>query len=171
MRRLLLAVAAVLMLSGCNTYYQSVYQKITVRTPGVDNGNCDIYTDTNRYTVITPGIVVVERAGLPMTVVCKKTGYYTASVIVKAKIYAPASLLNAFNGYVPGMAYDIASNSVYNYPDPIIVTLLPEPPQVAPQEPEPFVVQKKAEDIKPAPPPSAPPAAAADKSLSKSGQK
>jgi hypothetical protein len=171
MRLSLFAVAAVLMLSGCNTYYQGTYQKVMVRTPGVDNATCDLYTGDNQYTVMTPRLVDIERTKQPLTVVCSKPGYYGGSVIVKPKVYAPKSALNVFNGWLPGMAYDVASGSVYSYPDTIIVTLLPLPAQELPPAPEPYVTQKKPEDVKPAPPASAPPASAADKSLSKSGQK
>lgn len=171
MRLSLLAVAAVLTLSGCNTYYQGNYEKILVRTPGVDNADCDLYTDDNMYTVMTSRQVVVERTKQPLTVACSKSGYYPASVVVKPKVHAPESALNVLNGWVPGMAVDIASGSIYDYPQTIIVTLLPMPPQQLPPEPTPDVVQKKPEDLKPAPPPSAPPPSAADESMSKSGQK
>jgi hypothetical protein len=171
MRLSLLAVVAVLVLSGCNTYYQHVYEKIMVRTPGVDNANCDIYTDDNRYSVITPNLVLIERRDEPLKVICKKTGYYPASVIVKSRRYTPKAGMNAVNGYLPGVLYDTASNSIYDYPDLIIVTLLPLPPEKTETGPEPYVIQKKLEDVKPAPPPSAPPPSAADKSLSTSGKK
>ncbi len=171
MRLSLFAVAAVLVLSGCNTYYQHVYEKIMVRTPGVNNADCDIYTDDNRYGVITPNLVMVERRDKPLTVICKKTGYYPASVIVKSRRYTPEAGMNVVNGYFPGVLYDAASNSIYDYPDTIIVTLLPMPSEKTEAEPEPNVLQKKQEDVKPAPPPSAPPPAAADKSLSTSGKK
>jgi hypothetical protein len=171
MRLSLLAVAAVLMLSGCNTYYQGTYEKILVRTPGVDNALCDLYTDNNRYTVMTARQVIVERTKQPLTVACSKTGYYPASVVVKPRVYDPKAPLNVLNGWVPGMAYDLASGSIYEYPETIIVTLLPMPPQELPPEPEPYALQLKPETVKPAPPPSAPPPSAADKSMSKSGQK
>ena len=177
MRFSLFAVTAVLMLSGCNTYYQSTFEKIMVRTPGVEEANCTLTTETplhteqNEYNVMTPRLVVVERSRQPLTVICEKTGYYTASVIVKPKTRATAASLNVFNGFVPGMAYDVASNSIYDYPDTIIVTLLPLPPEKPEPQPAPYTLQKKAEDVKPEPSPSAPPAAAADKSLSQSLKK
>jgi hypothetical protein len=171
MRLSLLAVIAVLVLSGCNTYRQNTYEKVMVRTPGVDNANCDIYTDNNRYSAMTPELVVIERTDLPLTVICKKTGYYTASVIVKPELYAPGMPLNLANGVLPGAIFDVATNSIYNYPSTIIVTLLPMPPQELPPLPAPYVLPKKPESVIPAPISSAPPPAAADKSLSKSGQK
>ena len=171
MRLLLFAVTAALMLSGCNTYFENGYQKIVILTPGVDNAECDLYTDTNRYSAMTPRLVLVERSNLPLTVICKKTGYYTASTRVKSKVYAPAMPLNVLNGLLPGATYDVASNSIYNYPDTIIVTLLPMPPVKDDPQPAPYVLQKRPEEVKPAPVTSAPPAAAADEYLDESGKK
>ena len=171
MRLSLFAVTAILMLSGCNTIYENAYQKITVRTPGVENADCDLTTAKNRYFVMSPRVVVVERSNLPLTVICEKTGYYTASAVVKSKVHANAAVMNVFNGFVPGMVYDVATDSIYDYPSTIIVTLLPLPPEAAAPEPEPYVLQRKPEEVKPAPVESAPPAAAADKSMSKSLKK
>jgi len=168
MRFSLLAVVAVLVLSGCNTYHEGVYQKIMVRTPGVDNANCDLYTDTNRYAVMTSRQVVVERSDLPITVICRKTGYYAASVIVDPKTYDPYEKENIANGYV-GVAIDKVSNSIYQYPDTITVILLPMPPQQLPQE-QPYITKKKSEPVKKAHKDAAS-AAAADKALSESGKK
>jgi len=171
MRLSLLAIIAVLVVSGCTTERQNTYEKVMVRTPGVDNASCDLYTDTNQYTVMTPRLVVIERSNLPLTVVCNKSGYYTASVIVKPEVHTPGMPLNLLNGFVPGALTDVASNSIYDYPSTIIVTLLPMPPQELPPEPADYVTPLKPEPVKPAPVATAPPPSAADESLSKSGRK
>src|SRR4051812_13298030 len=171
MRLSIFAVAALLLLSGCNTWLEKTYQKITVRTPGVENANCTLYTEKLKYVVFSSYQVYVERSPLPITIECEKAGYYTASAFVKPVISDPGASLNVVNGFLPGMLYDVADNSVYAYPDTIIVMLLPKPPQELPQEPAPFVVEKKSEPVKPMPLTSAPPAEAADKSLSASGKK
>jgi hypothetical protein len=168
MRLSLLAVAAVFILSGCNTLYQNGYEKIMVRTPGVDNAYCDLYTDTNQYEVMTSRQVMVERSSLPLTFICKKTGYYTASVIVDPEVHAPAMAANALNGFVPGAAYDVASNSIYAYPDTVTLILLPMPPQQLPPVPAPYVTQLKPEPVKPVHKAAS---TAADKSMSDSGKK
>ena len=171
MRLSLLALVAVLALTGCNTARQGTYEKITVRTPGVDNAYCDLYTDNNRYRVMTSRQVLVERSDQPITVICKKTGYYTASVIVDPELSAPGLPMNLATGLVPGTLYDIASNSIYNYPDTVTVILLPMPPQELPPEPASTLMLKTPEPVKPAPVSTAPPPEAADKSMSKSLRK
>lgn len=170
MRFSLVAVAVVLLLSSCNTFYQNGYEKILVRTPDTLNANCDLYTDSNRYFVLSGRQVVVERSKKPLTVICEKAGYYTASVIVKSKVHAPAAPMNVFNGFAPGMAWDVGTNSIYDYPETVVVTLLPLPPEKY-EEPAPYILQKKPEPVKPAPIASAPPAVQADKAMSTSGKK
>lgn len=164
----LAAVASVLVLAGCNTYYQNSYEKVTVHTPGVDNAQCTLSTEKNKYRVLTPREVVVERSKLPMTVLCEKAGYVPASVVVPAKIYNRAGILNTFNGVFPGFTYDVASDSIYNYPDDITVVL--KSGNVVPLEPLP---QPEAAPLKEAPVQPAAPVEkeTADKTMSKSLRK
>lgn len=163
--------AAILLLAGCNTYVQKTHQRVTVRTPGIENAHCTLTTKTNRYDVMTPREAVVERSQQPLTVVCEKTGYDPASVIVKPRIYTPGAPANVFNGIVPGVVYDIASDSVYDYPG-LILVMMNRTPQDAPGVEHPYVLPKKPAFVKPAPPPTAPAdKAAAEKSMSKSLRK
>jgi hypothetical protein len=173
MRLSLLAVIAalapmIISLAGCNTLVQDNYQKIYVRTPGVDNASCDLYTRKNYYAVVTAREVVVERSKLPLTVICDKSGYYKASVIVRSELAMPGMPLNLLNGFVPGASYDVASGSIYNYPDTITVILLPMPPQQLPPEDAPYVLEKKPEPVKAVKPVAS---SAADKTISNSAKK
>lgn len=176
MRRLsLLVIAAALTfagvaLTGCNTMVQDNYQKIYVTTPGVDNASCDMYTRKNFYGVVTPREVLVERSKLPLTVICSKSGYYNASVVVRPKYKAPGMPLNVLNGILPGAGYDIGSGSIYDYPDTITLILLPMPPQQLPQT-EVDVLQKKPEPVKTIKQSSTVPSTAADKTISDSAKK
>ncbi|MBU6475132.1 MAG: hypothetical protein KGL10_02530 [Alphaproteobacteria bacterium] len=172
MRLSYLAVAAVLLLTGCNTYYQNQYQTLLVRTPGVENAYCHMYTQKNQYLVLSTRHIIVDRSRYPLTVLCEKDGYYTASVIVQSHFSAPYAPMNIANGFV-GATYDTLSNSIFAYPDTITLILLPKPPQKLPPEHKPYVVKELEPAPAPAPAPvkSAPPPAAADKSLNKSLQK
>jgi len=168
MRLSLLAVIAAFALAGCNTLVQDNYQKIYVRTPGVDNASCDLYTRSNYYSVMTPREVIIERSKLPLTVICDKSGYYKASVVVHSELAAPGMPLNILNGFVPGASYDVADGSIYNYPDNITVILLPMPAQQLPPEDAPYVLEKKPEPEKPVKPVAS---TAADKTISNSAKK
>lgn len=165
------ALTAVPALTGCNTYFQNSYQKIVVRTPGIENADCTLTTKTNKYYSMTPRAVVVERSLNPLTIVCEKTGYEPASVVVKSHVYAAPATLNFFNGIVPGTAYDVASNSIYEYPELIVINLQPSPDKAEALESA-YTLKKRPEPVKPAPPATAPQdKAAADKTISKSSRK
>ncbi len=169
MRLSYLAIAAVLLLTGCNTYYNKQYQTLLVRTPGVENAYCHLYTKKNQYMVLSTRHVIVDRSPNPLTVLCEKPGYYTASVIVQSHFSAPYAPLNVANGFV-ATSYDVWSHSVYAYPDKITVILLPKPPQNF-SERKPYVLKELQPQVTPAPVKTAPPPAAADKSLDKSLRK
>lgn len=164
----------VLALAGCNTLLHEAPQRITVRTPGVENAQCTLMTDKNQYNVITPRYVLVERSGLPMKVICEKTGYKTGSVMVKPYINGDKTFLNVANGFVPGSLYDLASNSTHEYPS-VIVVKMEQPTRPAPELEKAYTLEEKADLLKAAQPVPVPEPApdkdAADKSMSKSLRK
>lgn len=127
MKRLFLA-AAVLLLAGCNTYYNGTYQKITVYTGGVENVDCKVETDKNRYRVLAPGELMVERTEMPLTFRCEKTHYLKTEKLVKSKIeLSKKADYNALNGFLPGLAYDAMTDSIYAYPDSVMIAMTPDP--------------------------------------------
>lgn len=130
MRRLSLVIISVFVLSGCNTFFQGSSQKIVINTPGVKDAECFLQTEKNKYRVLTPRSVIVERSRFPMTVTCEKANYFTGVVDVKPEMVVNPSALNFYKSFIPGTAYDIASNSIYSYPDKITVTMKVKPAEV-----------------------------------------
>ena len=120
-------------------------------TPGVANADCILETETNKYRVLTPNMVLIERSRKPLTVTCEKVGYYMGTTAVQSRIYMAAAELNLFNGIVPGMAYDIASNSIYAYPDIVIINMVRDDAQLVPLPPqqEMHVLSRKKEIVTP----------------------
>lgn len=125
MRKLWVPVIAVALLVGCNTMIKKTYQKITVHTPGAENVECKVETTKNKWRLIAPGEVLVDRSRLPLRFTCEKANYETAVLSVESHIDMTASQLNLFNGVVPGTSYDVASNSVYDYPETIVLEMKP----------------------------------------------
>ena len=130
MRRLLLVIISVFALSGCNTFFQGSFQKIFIDTPGVEKADCLLQTEKNKYRVLTSNFVLVERSHFPMTVTCEKANYFTSVVEVKPKMVVNPNALNFYKSFIPGTAYDIASNSIYSYPDIVTVTMKAQPVEV-----------------------------------------
>ncbi len=121
--RILMVSVVALALAGCNSMIQKTYQKINVVTPGVTGAECILETGKNRYRVITPNDVLVERSFRQITMTCEKGHYYPATVLVDSKIRAGHTVWNVLNGIVPGTAWDIADNSIYDYPAQVEVTM------------------------------------------------
>ena len=130
MRHSLLAVLAVVVLTGCNTMVNQTYQKIAIHTPGLENVDCILETDVNKYRILAPGTVNVERSFRPLTVTCEKAGYVTNATILDSRYRMVPSQLNILNGVLPGMAYDFASNSVYGYPEIVVVNMVRDDAQL-----------------------------------------
>lgn len=131
MRRIILALIAVSVLSGCNTLAQRSYQKVRVETPGVRGADCTLNTKETKYRVITPDTVLVERSPYTMTVTCEKGNHFTAVTTVEPKTHAMNGMQNVFNGFIPGMTYDIATRSIYDYPKLIIIPMQIDPEAMA----------------------------------------
>ncbi|MBI3440483.1 MAG: hypothetical protein HY052_01545 [Proteobacteria bacterium] len=130
MRRLLLLIPVVLTLASCNTMSNKTYQKISIHTPGVENVECILETSVNKYLVLTPGVVDVDRASDPLTVTCQKAQYLKTVEVLESKLRMVPSQLDVFNGIIPGLSYDIASNSIYAYPETVVINMVPDPNRV-----------------------------------------
>lgn len=151
MRRSLIIILAVMVLTGCNTMVNKTYQKIAVHTPGVENIDCIIESETNKYRLLAPGTVNVERSASPLTMTCQKVGYVTTSMTLLAKYRMVPAQLNVFNGIAPGLAYDFASRSVYAYPETVVMNMERDPSKLIPLEPRSVhVLPLKKEIVTPA---------------------
>lgn len=120
-----LALSLVL-LTGCNTLTEKSYQKVRVETPGVSAADCRLETSKQHQRAITPSAVIIERSPYTMTVTCQKALYFDQVVKIEPTIGAWNSALNVVNGVIPGVTWDIASRSVYTYPDLISVEMVPD---------------------------------------------
>ena len=131
MRRIILALLTVSVLAGCNTLAQRSYQKVRVETPGVRGADCTLNTKSAKYRLITPDTVLVERSPFTMTVTCEKGNHFTAVTTVEPKTHAMNGMQNVLNGFIPGMAYDIATRSIYDYPKLVIIPMQIDPEAMA----------------------------------------
>lgn len=147
MQRFFLIVPVILALGACSNYYNKNYQKISVHTPGIENVQCILETPVNKYIVLTPGVVNVNRSDETLTLTCEKATYLKQVQTVESKIRMVPSQLDVFTGIVPGLVYDIASDSIYAYPDKIVVNMRPDPNRVELEPKEVRVLQLKKRPV------------------------
>ncbi len=149
MRHSFAALAALVVLAGCSTMFHKSYQEITVDTPGVSGVDCILETQKNKYHVVTPAAITVERSHYNMKVTCEKAYYKNTTIDKVRPLLIPiVSVFNVANGVVPGTAYDAATGSMWHYPDPLLIDMEPDLEAIAERQKsmsKPVPVAKKKE--------------------------
>ena len=124
-----LAIISTILLitSGCATITSGTSQSVTVVTEKEVNGaRCEL-TDSKGgkwYVPETPGTATVRKGDGPMTVVCKKDGYKTATLMVDESL-AGATFGNIILGGGIGILVDSMSGAAQKYPDQFIIWMEP----------------------------------------------
>lgn len=118
------ALAVVAALSGCATMIDRTTQWVEVYTPGVDQADCSLDTPEQRYRLLSPNKVRVERSRFDIVVTCEKSGYETAVRTLPSTL-TPSVFLNVFNGIIPGTSYDMVSEAIYRYPTEVEIEMTP----------------------------------------------
>ena len=114
-------------LSACSTLTTGTEQTLLVYTPKVVGAKCTLTDSTAKSWALShsPGSVMVAKGDGPMTVVCSKAGYKTATLTVD-ETFAGATLGNIILGGGIGILIDAASGAAQQYPDDITVWMQPE---------------------------------------------
>lgn len=120
MKRILALSLFVGLLAGCATMIEGQTQPITILTPGAEGAECYLYNEDMRYKVRAGQKDEVMKSNHDLTVECLAPGNRQRTVIVKSQL-EPATLLNATNAVVPGVAYDHFSRGMYAYPETVTV--------------------------------------------------
>jgi hypothetical protein len=126
-----LLLGALASLSSCAYTLDKQIQDITVVTPGAEDAVCYMYVDGLRYKFFPPQTMNITKSRQDLVVDCLAPQNRRRKVIIEPTLsdHAP---LNVVNGVVPGAAWDIASNSMFTYPDVVTVDFtsaqpMPEP--------------------------------------------
>ncbi len=128
----ILALGSILVLASCAYAFDREQQEVTFLTPGAEDAVCYVYIEKLRYRVRPPQSLIISNARGDLTVDCLAPGGRRRKVVIESRI-APHAPLNAANGVVPGVAWDLASEALFEYPDIITVdftsaAIVPEPP-------------------------------------------
>ncbi len=121
-------VAAAAALSGCATMFDHTTQLVEVYTPGVEQVDCILDTPEQRYRLLTPNKVRVEKSRFDIVVTCSKLGYEDAIRTLRPTLTG-STFWNVFNGVIPGTSYDMMSHAVYTYPTKVEIEMVALAPQ------------------------------------------
>lgn len=101
-----------------------------IDTPGVIGVDCELETPGAKYHVLAPATVQIDRSLDSLQVKCKKAQYFTTNLSIPSKMYIRHTVLNAANGIIPGVAYDVGNHALYEYPHVITVQMELDPDAV-----------------------------------------
>lgn len=123
--RTIIAITALIMISGCSSIISGTDQTLTINTnPAgakcVLNRNGQVIGQVES----TPGGIVVERTKHDINVVCSKAGYQDATYYNKSGVEG-ATFGNIILGGGVGWAIDSASGADNHYTDIMNITLVP----------------------------------------------
>jgi hypothetical protein len=126
--KILLAIAACVLLGACSTIIEGRSQQVMVNSnpPGAD---CGLYRQNIRIATVqnAPGSALIEKTKYDIWVACVKQGYQMATFYNHSGA-AGATFGNIILGGGIGWAIDSATGSDNKYESPVNITLVPNMP-------------------------------------------
>ena len=121
-------VIALILFTGCATITSGTSQSVNIVTEkNVQNATCEL-TDKKGgkwWIPSTPGSASVRKGDGPLSIICKKDGYKTTTLLIDETL-VPATFGNIILGGGIGILVDAASGAAQQYPEQIIVWMEPE---------------------------------------------
>lgn len=131
MFRNIIALCSVLILTACSTMIKGETQEIYVDTPGAEKSYCILKNKDNHLKLWAPDTVVVVNSSEDLHIKCKATGNRERNLTIPS-IPSQSFFLNAANGVVPGMIWDLNSGAIYGYPRKVSVDFVGIDPKSMP---------------------------------------
>ncbi|MBL8416161.1 MAG: hypothetical protein JNM42_17160 [Propionivibrio sp.] len=122
----LVIVVATTLATGCATVTKGTTQPVTLHTDP-DGATCDVTRELKNVASLsaTPGQVLVDKAWGSIDVSCRKSGHQPTEVRVDSEVQG-WTFGNILIGGIIGFAVDAASGAMRQYPQFIMLTLVPE---------------------------------------------
>jgi hypothetical protein len=135
-------LSAVLVLSACANINGGQIQNVTVKTPGAQQAVCFLMVDRVRHKVSPPQTISIPKSKNPLIVDCRAPGNRQQKQVIKPSI-ENSTFGNVATGVVPGLAWDYFSESMFKFPDIIVVdfTAMPTKPEKLPAQNAPDIKQ------------------------------
>lgn len=155
MRKTLLSLSTIAVISGCSYATDTSVQDITIHTPGAEDAVCMLYIDKIKYRVHPPQTTSIFNTKKDLVIDCMAPGNRRKEVVIPATISdkAVGNIATAGIGY----AWDYASGALYNYPKVVEVSFVGVPigPAFIPAQNNPDIRQPEdylLEEFKPSQP-------------------
>lgn len=113
-------------LSGCATVIQGTSQGIAITSLPAAGANCVLSGREGNWSVITPGVVRVEKSKEDIAVHCSKSGWQDAAAVIPSN-FQGWTLGNIVLGGLVGVGVDAATGAIHEYPHAFNVQMTPLP--------------------------------------------
>ncbi|WOV90570.1 MAG: hypothetical protein R1F54_08550 [Candidatus Zeuxoniibacter abyssi] len=115
-------VAAAFAVNGCSSFLHGAHEKIEITTSPA-GAYCKMYRDSAGFmkSVVTPGSKYIQRSGEPVTVVCEKDGYETASLVISSE--KRKEMVGNVTTLGVGAVVDAVGGGLYELPDKVEVIM------------------------------------------------
>lgn len=143
MGKMAVAVAALIMLSGCASIMKGSSQSINVTTPPTTGAICTLTSKEGNWQLTSPGTVTVEKSQEDIQARCTKAGWQDASAVIPSN-FQGWTVGNLLLGGVIGLGVDAATGAIHEYPNAFQIPMTPasvgqlppqSPPVAAPPKP------------------------------------
>ena len=125
MKKSLLPVMLVLVLSGCSTITQSDFQVVSI-TASYDgktvDADCSLSNDKGTYTTKTPANVMIRKSAEDLSAVCKKNGLPDGLLVAISRAAGSMWGNIVFGGGI-GAIIDHSRGNGYDYPYQLAVKM------------------------------------------------
>ena len=111
-------------LSGCATIIKGSSQSIAVTTTPISGANCILTSKEGSYTVVTPGVVKVDKTKEDILIRCSHAGYQDAVSTIPSD-FQGWTLGNLLLGGIIGLGVDAATGAMNEYPHSFMVPMTP----------------------------------------------
>jgi hypothetical protein len=124
-----------LLLPGCATLFEGTSQSVSISTDPA-GADCTIDRNGSRIGQVnpTPGSIHIDKSKNDLSVLCKHTGYQSATMTESPKFQA-TTFGNIIAGGLVGVVVDAASGANFAYPTDVRINMAPDPAAAAPPAP------------------------------------
>lgn len=144
-----------LALPGCASIIRGTSQSIAITSPPANGAECTLTSAQGSWSVITPGVVAVERSKEDIQARCVKAGYDDGVAMIPSN-FEGWTVGNLVFGGLVGVGVDAATGAINQYPKSfqipmhaVQVSVAPPVAAAAPATEAPPVSAKPAKPAKP----------------------
>jgi len=119
------AIAALgVALSGCASIIKGSSQSIAITTPPVSGASCVLSSKEGNWSLMSPGVVTVEKSKEDIQARCTKSGYQDGVATIPSN-FQGWTVGNLLLGGVIGLGVDAATGAINEYPHAFQIPMFP----------------------------------------------